>query len=125
MVTSSTIQLFEKPAASMGVTVETLAEGDGATFPKPGQRVNVHYTGTLTDGSKFDSSRDRGSPFSFTIGQGQVIKGWDEGVAQMSVGQRAKLTCTSDYAYGDRGIPSVIPEKATLLFDVELISIGS
>lgn len=77
--------------------------------------------GTLTDGSKFDSSRDRGQPFSFTLGAGQVIKGWDEGVAQMSKGQVAKLTCPSDYAYGPRGIPGVIPPNATLIFEVELL----
>jgi FKBP-type peptidyl-prolyl cis-trans isomerase len=108
----------------MGVTIETVTPGDGKSFPQPGQQVHVHYTGTLTDGSKFDSSRDRGKPFLFTIGQGQVIKGWDEGVAQMSVGQRANLTCTPDYAYGPRGFPPVIPENATLAFDVELISIN-
>nr|XP_039272529.1 peptidyl-prolyl cis-trans isomerase FKBP1B-like [Styela clava] len=106
----------------MGVTVETTQAGDGTNFPKPGQTVEVHYTGTLTDGKKFDSSRDRGKPFQFKIGKGQVIKGWDEGVAQMSKGQRAKLTCTSDYAYGAAGYPPVIPKNATLIFDVELIN---
>mmetsp|Transcript_5825 Transcript_5825/g.14231 ORF Transcript_5825/g.14231 Transcript_5825/m.14231 type:complete len:153 (+) Transcript_5825:38-496(+) len=109
---------------AMGVTVETIQAGDGKSFPKTGQTVSVHYTGTLMDGSKFDSSRDRGEQFQFKIGMGQVIKGWDEGVAQMSIGQRAKLTCTPDYAYGARGFPPVIPPNSTLVFDVELFSVS-
>merc|ERR1712212_638137 len=108
---------------NMGVDIETITEGDGATFAKKGQTVQVHYTGTLTNGKKFDSSRDRGKPFEFQLGEGRVIKGWDEGVAQMSKGQRAKLTCSPDYAYGQRGYPGVIPENATLIFDVEFIGI--
>ena len=82
------------------------------------------FIGTLTDGKKFDSSRDRGKPFVFTIGKGEVIKGWDEGVAQMKVGERAKLTCSPDYAYGANGYPPVIPKNATLIFDVELLKIN-
>lgn len=84
--------------------------------------MSVHYVGTLTDGSKFDSSRDRGRPFQFELGAGQVIRGWDEGVAQMSKGQVAKLTLPHEYAYGERGYPPVIPPKATLIFEVELLS---
>jgi FK506-binding protein 1 len=108
----------------MGVEIETLQAGDGKTFPASGRRVTVHYTGTLTDGTKFDSSRDRNEPFQFVIGVQQVIRGWDEGVAQMSVGQRANLTCSPDYAYGPRGYPGVIPPNATLVFDVELLAVG-
>ena len=79
-------------------------------------------SGTLeSDGSKFDSSRDRGTPFKFTIGQGQVIKGWDEGFASMKIGEKAKLVIRSDYGYGDQGHPPTIPGKATLVFDVELL----
>jgi len=107
----------------MGVEVETLSPGDGQTFPKKGQQVVVHYDGKLTNGKKFDSSRDRGKPFKFRIGQGEVIRGWEEGVARMSVGQRAKLTCTPDYAYGKNGHPGVIPPNATLIFEVELLGL--
>lgn len=109
----------------MGVTREVVKEGDGKTFPKRGQTVVVHYTGTLEtkNGQKFDSSRDRGKKFDFVIGEGNVIKGWDEGVAQMSVGERAYLTCSPDYAYGARGFPPVIPPQSTLVFDVELFEV--
>merc|ERR1711953_1527251 len=97
-----------------------MKEGNGQV-PRAGSKVSVHYTGTLTNGNKFDSSRDRGKPFEFILGQGQVIKGRDEGVAQMSRGQRAKLTCSADYAYGSRGFPGLIPPNSTLVFDVELL----
>jgi len=107
----------------MGVDIETTQPGDGVRFPKKGQTVIAHYTGTLTNGKKFDSSRDRGKPFQFQIGVGQVIRAWDEGFAQMSVGQKAKLTASPDYAYGSRGAAGVIPPNATLIFDVELIDI--
>ncbi|XP_033109170.1 12 kDa FK506-binding protein-like [Anneissia japonica] len=105
----------------MGVEVETLKAGDGSNFPKKGQMVVVHYTGKFKDGTKFDSSRDRGKPFKFSLGAGEVIRGWDEGVAQMSLGQRAILTCPPEYAYGAKGHPGVIPPNSTLFFDVELI----
>jgi len=108
----------------MGVTVDTLTPGDGKSFPKKGDTVSMHYVGTLTDGSKFDSSRDRGSPFVTQIGVGRVIKGWDEGVPQLSLGQKATLTCTPDYAYGARGFPPVIPPNSTLKFEVELLKIN-
>jgi len=107
----------------MGVEVEVLHQGDDETHPKQGQTVHVHYTGTLQNGTKFDSSRDRGKPFTFKIGTGTVIKGWDEGFKQLSVGTKAKLTCSPDYAYGARGHPGVIPPNATLIFDVELLKI--
>ncbi|KAF4623037.1 hypothetical protein D9613_001448 [Agrocybe pediades] len=108
----------------MGVTVETLVPGDGVRFPKKGDRVTIHYVGTLTDGKVFDSSRARGSPFVTEIGTGKVIRGWDEGVLQLSVGQKAVLTATPDYAYGGRGFPPAIPPNATLKFEVELLKIN-
>ncbi|KAJ3996373.1 hypothetical protein F5050DRAFT_1799635 [Lentinula boryana] len=108
----------------MGVTIESLLPGDGVTFPKKNDKVRIHYVGTLLNGDKFDSSRDRKQPFETEIGVGKVIKGWDEGVPQLSLGQMAVLTATPDYAYGARGFPPVIPANATLKFEVELMAIN-
>ena len=109
-------------ALTGGLKIEDVKVGTGAEAVA-GKVVVVHYTGTLTDGKKFDSSRDRKQPFSFTLGAGQVIKGWDMGVAGMKVGGQRKLTIPSDLAYGDRGAGGIIPPKATLLFDVELVEV--
>lgn len=106
-----------------GLKYLEVVEGTGA-LPQRGQQVTVHYTGTLEDGTQFDSSRGRG-PFTFTIGVGQVIKGWDEGVATMRVGGQRQLIIPPDLGYGARGAGRVIPPNATLIFDVELIRIGS
>lgn len=102
--------------------VEDLVVGDGAEAVA-GKMVSVHYTGWLTDGTKFDSSVDRGQPFQFALGAGQVIPGWDQGVAGMKVGGKRKLTIPSDLAYGDAGSPPVIPGGATLVFEVELLGV--
>jgi peptidylprolyl isomerase len=111
------------PTMPSGLRFEDLTVGTGAS-PTTGKRVTVHYTGTLTNGNKFDSSRDRGDPFQFVIGVGQVIKGWDEGVASMQVGGRRMLYIPAAMGYGVRGYPPVIPGNAELVFDVELIAVG-
>jgi FKBP-type peptidyl-prolyl cis-trans isomerase FkpA len=103
--------------------IEDLVLGTGAVA-QSGQKVSVHYTGTLVDGSKFDSSLDRGRPFDFSLGAGQVIKGWDQGVAGMLVGGKRKLTIPPELGYGSRGFPPVIPANATLVFEVELLRVG-
>lgn len=105
-----------------GLEYEDIREGTGDS-PQTGQTAVVHYVGTLTDGARFDSSRDRGNPFEFPLGMGRVIKGWDEGVATMKVGGLRKLTIPPELGYGARGAGGVIPPNATLIFEVELLAI--
>jgi FKBP-type peptidyl-prolyl cis-trans isomerase len=108
--------------APTGLRYQDLSTGQGAEA-KAGATALVHYTGWLTDGKKFDSSRDRGEPFAFRLGAGQVIAGWDEGVAGMKVGGRRKLVIPASLGYGQGGAPPVIPPGATLVFDVELLEL--
>ena len=105
-----------------GLVYEELVVGSGAEAAA-GQHVTVHYTGWLTDGTKFDSSKDRNDPFDFDLGAGHVIKGWDEGVAGMKVGGKRKLTIPPSLGYGARGAGGVIPPNATLVFEVELLEV--
>lgn len=105
-----------------GLKYEDLVEGDG-DVAGPGQKVSVHYTGWLSDGSKFDSSKDRDMPFDFPLGAGHVIRGWDEGVQGMKVGGSRKLTIPPQLGYGPAGAGGVIPPDATLIFEVELLAI--
>ena len=120
-----TIEVPQEPAPT-DLVIEDLVVGDGAEAAK-GQRVSVHYTGWLYEngqkGKKFDSSVDRNEPFEFPIGQGRVIKGWDEGVATMKVGGKRTLIIPPDLGYGARGAGGVIPPNATLMFDVELLGV--
>ena len=103
--------------------IEILSEGDGDVAAS-GMRVTVHYEGRLTDGTVFDSSHSRGQPFSFTLGSGQVIRGWEEGVAGMKIGEKRQLTIPPELGYGERGAGAAIPPNATLVFEVELIAVS-
>ena len=106
----------------MALQIEELAVGTGPMAAK-GHRVSVHYTGWLTNGTKFDSSLDRGQPFQFELGRGQVIAGWDQGVAGMRVGGKRKLTIPGELGYGARGFANLIPPDSTLVFEVELLGV--
>lgn len=110
-------------ASSGGLGIEDVVVGDGATA-EHGQFVTVHYTGWLTSGAKFDSSKDHGDPFEFNLGAGQVIRGWDEGVQGMKVGGTRRLTIPPELGYGARGAGGVIPPNATLVFEVELLAVN-
>ena len=111
---------MDEVSTSSGLKYTDTVVGEGEA-PKKGSKVTVHYSGYLTDGKKFDSSVDRNQPFQFVLGVGQVIKGWDEGVAGMKVGGKRKLVIPAQLGYGARGAGNVIPPNAELIFDVELL----
>jgi FKBP-type peptidyl-prolyl cis-trans isomerase FkpA len=106
-----------------GLIIEDISVGEGVLCTGRGQTALVHYTGWLEDGTKFDSSKDRDEPFEFKLGAGQVIRGWDEGVAGMKIGGKRKLTIPPQLGYGARGAGGVIPPNATLVFEVELLDV--
>ncbi|CAI08506.1 FKBP-type peptidyl-prolyl cis-trans isomerase [Aromatoleum aromaticum] len=113
---------MSQTTTASGLIIEDMEVGNGATAEK-GKSVSVHYTGWLTDGRKFDSSKDRNDPFEFPLGAGHVIRGWDEGVQGMQEGGRRKLTIPPELGYGARGAGGVIPPNATLVFEVELLKV--
>jgi FKBP-type peptidyl-prolyl cis-trans isomerase len=113
---------IKKHSTSTGLEYWDVVVGTG-TEARTGKTVSVHYTGWLTNGKKFDSSRDSGRPFNFELGAGRVIKGWDEGVAGMKIGGKRQLRIPAELAYGAKGVPNVIPPNSTLVFDVELLEV--
>ena len=119
-ITETPTTTMTEPTIVTELQITTTQEGDGQEAAK-GDLLSMHYTGTLEDGTKFDSSLDREQPFQFTLGIGQVIKGWDEGIVGMKVGEKRTLVIPSDMGYGDFGFPPVIPPKAVLKFDIELL----
>ncbi len=123
IIASKTMTDANAISTPSGLKYIDIKEGTGAQ-PQAGQTVSVHYTGTLEDGTKFDSSRDRNQPFSFKLGAGQVIKGWDEGLSTMKVGGQRQLIIPPELGYGSRGAGGVIPPNATLIFDVELLKVS-
>ncbi len=119
----ASVEAVASPSAD-SLQIKDLEVGQGAEAVV-GQAVTVHYTGKLTDGTKFDSSLDRDQPFRFVLGAGQVIRGWDKGIVGMRVGGKRRLTIPAELAYGDRGVPGVIPKNATLVFEVELLGVSN